>query len=301
LDKSISKTAEETAMKVLMVGVTGKYASFVLPELKKRGARVRALVRAENEAAARENGADEIAIGDLRDPVSLRAAARGVDGVFHIGPAFAPDESNMGVAMVEAAKAAGVGKFVFSGVIHPSSSKLSNHAAKLPVEQAIYESGMNFAVLQPAMFMQTIEMGWNEVLNEGHFSLPYSKHVKACYVDYRDVAEVAALALTTNRLDYGTFELCAPGQIDRVGLAALMSEILGRRIEAGELSQDEWARKSGIPDERKREGLRRMYAHYNQYGFPGGNSLILRTIIAREPRTLKQFLHELAVRSQKAA
>lgn len=288
-------------MKVLMVGATGKYASLVLPELKRRGAKVRALVRAENEPGARERGADEVAIGDLRDPASLRSASSGIDGVFHIGPAFAPDESEMGIAIVEAAKAAGVGKFVFSGVIHPSSSKLSNHAAKLPVEQAIYESGMNFTVLQPAMFMQTIEIGWDEVLNEGRFSLPYSKHVKACYVDYRDVAEVAALALTTNRLDYGTFELSAPGQIDRVGLASLISEVLGRRIEAGELPLDEWAQTSAIPDRHVREGLKCMYAHYDQYGFPGGNSLVLRTILGREPRTLKQFLHELTARGQKAA
>jgi uncharacterized protein YbjT (DUF2867 family) len=288
-------------MKVLMVGATGKYAGLALPELKKHGAKVRALVRPKDEAAARELGADEVVIGDLRDSNSLSKAATGVDGVFHIGPAFAPDESDMGIAMLDAAKAAGAGKFVFSGVIHPSSTRLPNHAAKLPVEQAIYESGMNFIVLQPAIFMQTIEMGWDEVLNEGCFSLPYSKNVKACYVDYRDVADVAAQALTTNRLDYGTFELCAPSQIDRVGLASLMSETLGKHIEAGELSTEEWMQKSRIPDEHVREGLKRMYAHYDRCGFPGGNALILRTILNREPRTLKQFLYELSRRTVKAA
>ena len=47
-------------MKILMVGATGKYAGLVLPELKKMGAVVRALVRTEESARiASELGADE--------------------------------------------------------------------------------------------------------------------------------------------------------------------------------------------------------------------------------------------------
>lgn len=284
-------------MKVLMVGATGENASLVVPELKQRGVTVRALVRnASKSDAARQQGADEIAIGDLQNRDSLRAAAAGVDGVFHINPVFTPDEAELGVAMVESAKAVGVHKFVFSSVIHPSISKLTNHAAKRPVEEALYESGMEFTVLQPTMFMQNLNGSWNTVLEQGRFSLPYSKQAKASYVDYRDVAEVAALALTGDQLGYGTFELCAPGMVDRVELAAMMSEAIGHPIESAELPFDEWATAAHIPDGLIREGFRRMYANYDQYGFPGGNALVLRAILGREPRTLPQYIHELASR-----
>ena len=282
-------------MKVLMVGATGKYASLVVPELKQRGVTVRALVRNKDKIdAARQQGADETAIGDLSNMESLRAAASGVDGVFHINPAFAPNEAKLGVAMVEAAKTSGVQKFVFSGVYHPSLSKLSNHAAKRPVEEAMYESGMEFTVLQPAMFMQNFAAGWDAVIRQGRFSLPYSKLKKACYVDYRDVATVAAMALTGDELSYGTFELCAPGMVNRVELVAMISEAIGRTIEAGESPFDEWA-DAQIPDG-LRENLRVMYADYDQYGFPGGNAIVLRTILGREPRTLRQYIQELANR-----
>ena len=284
-------------MKVLMVGANGKFAKLVVPELTKRGVTVRALVRESGkEDEARQAGASEIAIGDLGKPETLRAAAGGVDGVFHINPAFAPDEAGMGVAMVEAAKAAGVRKFVFSGVIHPSISKMTNHLEKQPVEEALYESGMNFTVLQPTMFMQNLEAGWKTVTEKGHFALPYSTQKKASYVDYRDVAEAAALALTGDTLDYGTFELCAPGMVNRVELARMMSEALGRPVEAGELPYDQWAEAAGIPDGPLREGLKRMYADYDEYGFPGGNALVLRAILGREPRTLEQYVRELAAR-----
>jgi uncharacterized protein YbjT (DUF2867 family) len=286
---------KDGTMKVLMIGATGEYAGLVVPELKQRGAMIRALVRDESKSeAARQQGADETVIGDLHDPNSLRAAAGGVDAVFHINPAFAPDESDLGVTMVEAARAAGVRKFVFSGVIHPSISRMANHAAKRPVEEAIYESGMEFTVLQPAMFMQTIGSSWSAVLESGHLSLPYSRRVKTAFVDYRDVAEAAAMALTGDDLAYGTFELCAPGMVDRVELAAMMSEALGRTIEAGEPPFEDWARLAGIPEGPIREGLARMYVEYDRHGFPGGNALVLRTILGREPRTLRQYIYELS-------
>ncbi|MFM2304180.1 MAG: hypothetical protein RLZZ135_1590 [Cyanobacteriota bacterium] len=77
-------------MKVLMVGATRKYASHVIPELKQRGVIIRALVRDKDKLeAARHQGADEAIVGDLGDTDSLYAAASGVEGVFHLNPAFA--------------------------------------------------------------------------------------------------------------------------------------------------------------------------------------------------------------------
>ncbi|MEH1835675.1 MAG: NmrA family NAD(P)-binding protein [Nostoc sp.] len=228
-------------MKVLMVGATGKYASLVMPELKQRGVTVRTLVQDESKSdAARQQGAQETTIKDLQNPDSLRAAASGVDSVFHLNPAFAPDEAKLSVAMVEAAKASDVRKFVFFGVIHPSISKLSNHPAKCPVEEALYESGMEFTVLQPTMFMQNLDNGWSAALEQVSSSPPDSKQVKACYIDYRDVAEVAALALTEDKLGYGTFELCAPGMVNRVELAAMIN------MKTGTIGTGNMARSLGI-------------------------------------------------------
>jgi uncharacterized protein YbjT (DUF2867 family) len=284
-------------MKVLMVGATGKYAHHVIPELKQRGVTIRALVRNQDKLeTAKQQGADEAVVGDLGDADSLHAAASGVEGVFHLNPAFAPNEADLGVAMVEAAKAAGVQKFVFSSVIHPSISALSNHAAKSPVEEALCESGMQFVILQPTMFMQNFDGGWKAVAEKGLFALPYSKHAKASYVDYRDVAEVAAIALTSDRLDYGTFELCDAGMVDRVELAAMMSEALDSPIKAGEPTFEEWAQMAQIPAGAMREGMQKMYAHYDRYGFPGGNAVVLRAILGREPRPLRQYFYELASR-----
>ena len=282
-------------MQVMMVGATGRHAHWVLEELLARGVTLRALVRTEESAdIARRNGASEAVIGDLNDPESLASAVAGMEGVFHIGPGFAPHEAAMGVAMVDAARQAGVRKFVFSGVIHPAISAMVNHAAKLPVEEALYTSGMDFTVLQPAVFMQFWERNWDDIVNYGRLSMPYSVSSKMCWVDYRDVAEVAAMAMVGDELSYGTFELCAPGLLDLTEIAAIAASAFGRQVDAGETSAEQMA--SWLPEDRLRDGMRRMIAHYDHHGLPGGNPLVLRTILGREPRALSDYFHEQASR-----
>jgi uncharacterized protein YbjT (DUF2867 family) len=283
-------------MRVLMVGATGHHAHWVLRELTRRGVSVRALVRNEDRAqVARQNGAEEVAIGDLTKPASLTEAVAGMDGVFHIGPAHSTGEAEMGVAMIDAARAAGVRKFVFSGVIHPSISAMTNHAAaKLPVEEALYSSELDFTVLQPARFMQNFERSWSDIVEHDRLAQPYSLSAKMCSVDYRDVAEVAAIALTGNELSYGTFELSAPGMEDSHQTAELISEVLGRPITAVRIPLDEFA--AQLPEGAFRDGMRRMMAYYDKHGLPGGNPLVLRSILGREPRSLKGYFRELASR-----
>jgi nucleoside-diphosphate-sugar epimerase len=67
-------------------------------------------------------------------------------------------------------------------------------------------------------------------------------------------------------------------------------------IEAGEPTFEEWAQTAHIPEGAIREGMKKMYAHYDRYGFPGGNALVLRAILGREPRPLRQYFYELASR-----
>src|SRR5580693_1287246 len=97
------------SVRVLAIGATGQFAGLVVPALVSRGVQVRALVHdPAKQDRVRDAGADQAVVGDLRDPVSLRAALDGVDGVFLIIPA--PDSAALGAGVVAAAQAAGVGR-----------------------------------------------------------------------------------------------------------------------------------------------------------------------------------------------
>jgi uncharacterized protein YbjT (DUF2867 family) len=284
--------------KILVIGAAGRFAGLVVPQLARQGVKVRGLVRDPKQGdTVRTNGASEIMIGDLRNRASLDAALKGVDGVFYIAPVFQADEVAMGLQMVEAAKKAAVKRFVFSSVIHPTIEALESHAAKRPVEEAIYASGMPYTVLNPTTFFQNIAAGWPAVEKADIFSEPFSKTARITRVDYRDVAEVAAEALIGDRLLYGTFELCASGSPNREDIVSIMSEVLGRAIKAGEPSFDAWAAKTPLPyDEHQKQLLAKMYDYYGKHSSLG-NSLTLRAILGREPRSLKQFIEELAGKS----
>ncbi|WP_216329748.1 NmrA family NAD(P)-binding protein [Deinococcus aestuarii] len=278
---------------VLAVGASGRFAGLVVPELARRGARVRGLIRRPDDAdRVMSNGAAEVAVGDLTDPASLDAALEGVASVFYIAPAFLPSEAEVGLGVVEAARRAGVRRFVFSSVIHPVLSELDNHRAKAPVKEAIIDSGMEYVLLQPALFMQNLAGGWPTVVQSGTSTEPWSPDTRFSRVDYRDVAEVAALALTQDHLNWGTYQLCAEGWLNRHDLAALMSEVLGRTIQVGTVGQE---RRGGAPA----GGMQKMIEWYNHHGLLG-NPLTLRAILGREPRTLRAYIEELAAQPPSA-
>ena len=100
------------------------------------------------------------------------------------------------------------------------------------------------------------------------------------------------LTIDRPHLSYGTFELCAPGNFDSYQTADILSDVIGRPITASQLPADEFTAR--MPEGSFRDGMTRMLAHYDRHGLPAGNALVLRTILGREPRTLKEFFRELA-------
>lgn len=285
---------------VLVVGATGKFARMIVPELRRRNVVVRALVRDEAGAAvARSLGVTEIALGDLRDTESLTRAMPGVDGIFHIGPAFTSDEAAMGVALVEAAQQSSVRKFVFSSVIQPTNTRLANHASKIPVENALYSSRLEYTILHPANFMQNIGLAWPSIRDHACFGEPFPKDTRIARVDYRDVAEIAAIALTEDRLAYATLELCA-GMFSRMDIVAALSEALGYPVTALQPGFSEWAAHARLPyGEDQLLLLAKVFDHYQAVGL-GGNSLALRAALGREPRSLREYIKDLIAEKEPA-
>lgn len=277
--------AANTDLKVLAVGAGGSSASLIIPELLKREASVRGFVhKAEDEKTTHSLGITDVVVGELSDDEVVRKAVAGMDAVFYIAPAALDNEAEVGTKFVGLAKEAGVRRVVFSSVIHPVLSALENHKAKAPVEEALIDSGMEYVFLQPGLFYQNLAPGWAKIKETGVFGEPYSMESRFSRIDYRDVAEVAALALTEHNLLYGTFELVADGNLNRHEVAALMSEVLGRPVKPMKV---EVPPQAGLPPK-----LTRMFEWYDKHSLLG-NATTLRAVLGREPRSLRAFLEEL--------
>ena len=180
-------------------------------------------------------------------------------------------------------------RFVFSSVIHPVLGGLPNHAFKAPVEEAVLNSHLEYVFLHPTVLFQNFAGAWDGIVKTGVVAEPWSNDTHFSRVDYRDVAEVAAIALTEDRLLYGTYELCAEGWLDRQDVAALVGEVLGREIRPQRIDPDTLPADAQV--------MRPMFDHYDSIGLRG-NALTLAAILGREPRTLPAYFEELAGHTQ---
>jgi uncharacterized protein YbjT (DUF2867 family) len=282
-------------MMLLVFGAAGTCGAAVVRALARRGAKVRGFVRNETRvAAAHAAGAFEVVVGDLRNLASVEDALKGVSGVYYVAPRFIADEASIGRMVVRAANRADIRGFVYQSVMHSNVRAILHHEAKSEVEEALYASNLEFTILQAARMMHNITPVWRRIATSGMYVEPFSPDVPIADVDYDDVAEVAASALTTAGYGKATLELCADGMLNRHQRAVLLSEAMGRPIRAGSCSVEDWLAKAGIVDPYEAEARTRMFRYYDDFGFQGGNALVLRSLLGKEPTSYQSFLKRTA-------
>jgi uncharacterized protein YbjT (DUF2867 family) len=145
---------------VLVTGATGFVGPHVVHALRARDVPVRALVRNLRSGARLASWGAELVVGDVTDPVSLRAAATGVDSVVHLVAIIKGSRAEFERIMtqgtrdlVAAATEAGVRRFVLAsalGLDERSKDVVPYFAAKWEMERAVKESGLEYVILRPS-------------------------------------------------------------------------------------------------------------------------------------------------------
>ena len=153
---------------ILVVGSTGRLGSSICQRLVELGKPVKALVRETSDPAkvARLTGAGILAVkGDLRDPVSLKAACQGVETlittVSAMPASYVPGQNDIArvdvqgsKALIDAAKAAGVKHFIYTSFSGNMETVCPLRNAKREVEAYLKASGLVYTILRPGAFMQ---------------------------------------------------------------------------------------------------------------------------------------------------
>jgi len=212
---------------ILVTGATGTVGSQVLRELGGRdGISARAAVRDLSKSVQVAGPRVEPVLFDYDKPETYAAACAGADAVFLVAP-FTPKGVEQSKAFIQAAKAAGVKRIVKLSVIRTVSEITVGrwHAA---IDEALKNSGVAWTILLPGGFMQNFVEG-SAPRPDGGLYLPVGDS-KAAFIDVRDVAAVAAKALTEPGHEGKEYTLTGPAAISHDEVAVAISQATGRPI-----------------------------------------------------------------------
>lgn len=281
---------------IVVMGATGATGSALLLRLAQLDVPVRALSRDPDRLRSRLASAvlarTEVMAADAADPASLRAAFTGASRLFLTmanGPAQVALETNA----IAAAADSGIRHIVKisapgAGPDSPVAVARGHHV----VEEALRASGVTGTVLRPYAFLQKLLLLAPGVAGGGVFHGAMGG--AACnYIDCRDIADVAAAALTRPELAGRTYTLTGDRTYSHPQLAAVLGNLLGRDVRYVDLSGADLHRHltsaAGMPDwlaAHVVEIQRMATTHPEQ---PDGT---VSRILGRPPRTLEDFLRE---------
>jgi uncharacterized protein YbjT (DUF2867 family) len=219
--------------RILVAGAGGHLGRHVVRAFHGRGWRVRALTR-RADATPDALGADEVAHGDLLRPETLPAACAGVDLVFSCAGAsldvralgdrrtFAEVDERGNLALLDAARRAGVGRFAYvSLACGPSLAHTEYARAHEAVVDALARSGVARTVVRPTGFFWIFE----EILRmarSGRAGVVGDGSARTNPIHEADLADACADAVAAGvpELSVGGPEVLTREEIARLALAA---------------------------------------------------------------------------------
>ena len=227
-------------MTTLVIGATGNVGRPTVAALLAKGESVRALSRNADNFSKLPEGAEGV-VGDLESGDGLAAACDGVDAMFLI-TSNGETETQRGLNAVEAAKAAGVKRIVFLTVANPNKEpEIPHYRAKIPVEAAIKDSGMDYTFLRCNFFMQTDLSIIPVVKEHGVYAMPIGS-IGNNRVDARDIADCAVRALTEDGHAGQEYFLSGPDTVSGPSAAETYAKHLGRDVVYGGDDVDAWGK-----------------------------------------------------------
>jgi uncharacterized protein YbjT (DUF2867 family) len=263
-------------MKTLVVGATGLLGPEICQRMRAAGQDVRALIRPTANPAKRaelEKLGVELVKGDLKDPASIARACVGAQSVISTasstlsrqdGDSIESVDREGQLALVEAARKAGVDRFVFLSFRESPGIQFPLRTAKQEVEKALIASGMSYTILQASYFMEvwfTPALGFDPangtVRLYGEGSRPIS------WISYHDVARAAADAVIEGTarntiVELGGPQALTPREVVRMFEAAGAGEIATENIPESALAAQLNAATDSL--QKSFAGLMLMYA-----------------------------------------
>ena len=214
---------------ILVIGGRSKIGFALIERLRDKGESVRALVRSGEPGDSFPAGVDTV-VGDLADPDSVAAALAGIERMFLLcGPA--EQEVQLNRNAIDAAKQAGVRLLVRSSIIGSDpgarATFVRDHGA---CDSYLAQSGVPHVIVRPNLFAQNIPESTIPSIATGGTFYVNAGDARISMVDTRDVAAVAAAALTEPGHEDESYDVTGPEALSYHDVAGELSAAMGRQI-----------------------------------------------------------------------
>jgi uncharacterized protein YbjT (DUF2867 family) len=231
---------------ILVVGSTGMVGSEVCRLLAEKKQPFKALVRSASDPAKLEKlkalGA-MLAVGDVREPETLKAACIGVDTVIctlsSMPFAYQPGLNDVqkvdlegAQALIDAAKETGVKHFIYTSLSKNMHLDYPLNTAKRLVEKHLIKSGLIFTILHLGYFMEvwlSTAVGFDAA--GGKAQIYGTGEQPISWISFKDAAKFAAEAVTNPAAHNATLELGGPEPISPHRVIGLFEKKLGKTFE----------------------------------------------------------------------
>lgn len=236
-------------MTIAVTGATGQLGRLIIESLKSKVAAdgIVALVRSPEKAG--DLGVEARAF-DYSRADQLAPALAGVDTLMLVSSSEIGQRAVQHRNVIEAAKQAGVGRIVYTSVLHADTLPLDLAAEHRETEAALAEAGIPTTILRNGWYSENYAGSIQGALMSGALvgSAGEGRVSSAARTDY---AEAAATVLTSAGHEGKTYELAGDVAWTLPNLAAEISLQTGRDIPYKDLPEADYAavlKGAGVPE-----------------------------------------------------
>ena len=236
---------------ILVVGATGFLGSEICRHLIVKHKSVTGLIRSSSDpervATLRQSGV-QLVEGDLKDRLSLDRACAGASIVISTAtsarsrqPADSIEATDARgqINLVEAARAAGVTRFIYISYSGQIGVDDPLTRAKRAVEQALKTSGIEYTILRPSYFM---EFWFSPMIGFDHANAKVTIYGtglnKISWVSLSDIAEFAAACVDNPASSNAVIELGGPQALSPLEVVRIFEQASRKSFEVSHVPED---------------------------------------------------------------
>ncbi|RUS46063.1 SDR family oxidoreductase [Cohnella sp. AR92] len=280
---------------IIVTGANGKLGRGVVEQLLKRipAEQIGVSVREPSKAQDLKDRGIRVRRGDFNESESLLDAFEGASQVLLVSSGILGEAGiRQHQTAIDAAKKAGVERVLYTSHMGSSSTSyfppMVHHAE---TEDLLKESGMRYASLRNGFYASSLVGFIGDAIHSGEWIVPEDGPV--AWTTHSDLAEAAAAIITGKNGDGPSPNLTASEAIDTKGVAAMLSDIVGRPINRKVVTDDEYRTyltAQGIPEGRIAITLGLFRA--SRKGDFAHTSNVLADLIGRPPKSIREVLKE---------